>query len=65
MERVGRMWVYFEEELIGLADRLEVGCDRKRSRGRFNFFFLLNPNNRKDAFSVFQVGADFGRETRI
>lgn len=33
MERVVRKWIDFEVELIEFADRLETGCEKKRTQG--------------------------------
>ena len=41
MERMVRKWIYFEIELIGFADTLEMGCERNRSQDDVKIFFFL------------------------
>lgn len=59
-----RKWMYFEIQLMGFADTLEMGCERNRGQDSVKIFFF-NLNNWKNGFSIYQVGEDFRGETRI
>lgn len=51
MERMVRVWIDFEVELIGFANRLEGGCEKKRTqKWSQDFFILFYLNNWKNGF---------------
>lgn len=65
MERMVRLWIDFEAETIRFADRLEVGCQKKRTQGWPQEFFFFNLNIWKNGFAMYVIRADFGVEPKI
>lgn len=64
MERMVRVWIDFEVELIGFANRLEGGCEKKRKMIPRFFYFVL-PKQLEEWISAYRIGADFRDETQI